>query len=185
MILSHEGGSSGLQYVEELFWKRLWTCRQTDYWMMIHVAHLLVLIINSTLLFIPCIFIYLFKDFQQEQDVWLYTLCCTKWQHWFWTALSLVLLYNLIIFACWSSADFTLLFIPYISLSSLSKDCRLCMHLLFITANLPHSDLQGGVFLGEASCTRKRKRDILPGTWKVRSLYRAGALKAAARELAR
>ena len=59
------------------------------------------------------------------------------------------------------------------------------MHLLFITANLPHSDLQGGVFLGEASCTRKRKRDILPGTWKVRSLYRAGALKAAARELAR
>ena len=43
----------------------------------------------------------------------------------------------------------------------------------------------GGVFLGEASCTRKRKRDILLGMWNVRSLYRAGALKAAARELAR
>ena len=41
------------------------------------------------------------------------------------------------------------------------------------------------MFLGEASRTRKRKRDILLGTWKVRSLYRAGALKAAARELAR
>ena len=31
----------------------------------------------------------------------------------------------------------------------------------------------------------KRKRDIMLGTWNVRSLYRAGALKAAARELAR
>ena len=41
------------------------------------------------------------------------------------------------------------------------------------------------MFLGEASCTRKRKRGILLGTWNVRSLYRAGALKAAARELAR
>ena len=50
---------------------------------------------------------------------------------------------------------------------------------------LPHSDLRGGVFLGEASRTRKRKRDILLGTWNVMSLYRAGALKAAARELAR
>jgi hypothetical protein len=31
---------------------------------------------------------------------------------------------------------------------------------------------------------RKRKRDILLGTWNVRSLYRAGSLTAAARELA-
>ena len=44
---------------------------------------------------------------------------------------------------------------------------------------LPNSDLRGGrVFLVEASCKRKRKRDILLGTWKVRSLYRAGSLKA-------
>ena len=50
---------------------------------------------------------------------------------------------------------------------------------------LPHSDLQGGVFLEEASCNRKRKRDIMLGTWNVRSLYRAGSLKAAAREIAR
>ena len=48
---------------------------------------------------------------------------------------------------------------------------------------LPHSDLRGGVFLDEAS--RSRKRDILLGTWNVRSLYRAGSLMAAARELAR
>jgi len=48
---------------------------------------------------------------------------------------------------------------------------------------LPHSDLRGGVFLEEVS--RCRKRDILLGTWNVRSLYRAGSLTAAARELAR
>ena len=41
------------------------------------------------------------------------------------------------------------------------------------------------VFLGEASCTRKRKRGILLGTWNVRSLYKAGKIKAAAREIAR
>jgi len=41
----------------------------------------------------------------------------------------------------------------------------------------------GGVFLEEVS--RSRKRDILLGTWNVRSLYRAGSLTAAARELAR
>jgi len=39
------------------------------------------------------------------------------------------------------------------------------------------------VFLKEVS--RNRKRDILLGTWNVRSLYRAGSLTAAARELAR
>jgi exonuclease III len=48
---------------------------------------------------------------------------------------------------------------------------------------LPHSDLQGGVFLGEKS--RSIQREMKIGTWNVRSLYRAGSLKAAARELAR
>ena len=51
---------------------------------------------------------------------------------------------------------------------------------------LPHSDLRGGgVFLDEVSRSRKRNRDILLGTWNDRSLYRAGSLMAAARELAR
>ena len=50
---------------------------------------------------------------------------------------------------------------------------------------LPHSDLLEGVFLEEVSCSRKRNTDILLGTWNVRSLYRAGALMAAAREFAR
>jgi hypothetical protein len=52
---------------------------------------------------------------------------------------------------------------------------------------LPHSDLPvgGGVFLGGVSRSRQRKRDILVGTWNVRSLYRAGSLMAVARELAR
>jgi hypothetical protein len=45
---------------------------------------------------------------------------------------------------------------------------------------LPHSDLRGGgggVCLEEVSRCRKRKIDILLGTWNVRSLYRAGSLK--------
>ena len=50
---------------------------------------------------------------------------------------------------------------------------------------LPHSDLRWGVFLEEASCVRQRKRDIRVGTWNIRSLYRAGSLTVAARELAR
>jgi hypothetical protein len=51
---------------------------------------------------------------------------------------------------------------------------------------LLHSDLRGGVFLEEVSrSSRKRNRDILLGTGNVRSLYRAGSLTAAARELAR
>ena len=41
------------------------------------------------------------------------------------------------------------------------------------------------MFLEEASCNRKRKRDIMLLMWNFRSLYRAGSLKAAARELAR
>ena len=49
----------------------------------------------------------------------------------------------------------------------------------------PHSDLRGGVFLEEVSRSHKRNRDILLGTWNVRSLYRAKALMSAARELAR
>jgi hypothetical protein len=49
-----------------------------------------------------------------------------------------------------------------------------------------HSDLGGGgIFLGKISCSRQRKRKILLGTWNNRSLYRAGSLTAAARELAR
>jgi len=28
-----EGGSSRSHYMEESFWRRLWTCRQTEYWM--------------------------------------------------------------------------------------------------------------------------------------------------------
>ena len=39
------------------------------------------------------------------------------------------------------------------------------------------------MFLGEA--LRRRRGDIKLGTWNDRSLYRAGSLKAAARELAR
>ena len=41
----------------------------------------------------------------------------------------------------------------------------------------------GGVFLGETSRSIQRETKI--GTWNVRSLYRAGSLKGAARELAR
>ena len=39
------------------------------------------------------------------------------------------------------------------------------------------------MFLGEAS--RTIRREIKLGTWKVKSLYRAGSFKAARRELAR
>ena len=46
---------------------------------------------------------------------------------------------------------------------------------------LPHLVLRGEVFLGEAS--RKIHREMKLGTWNVRSFYRAGSLKAAAREL--
>ena len=41
----------------------------------------------------------------------------------------------------------------------------------------------GGVFLEEVSCNRKM--DIVLGTWNVRSLYRAGSIRAVASELAR
>jgi hypothetical protein len=41
------------------------------------------------------------------------------------------------------------------------------------------------VFPEGVSRRRKRNRDISLGTWNVRSLYRAGALMAAAREFAR
>jgi hypothetical protein len=44
----------------------------------------------------------------------------------------------------------------------------------------------GGVFPeGVSRSFQKRKRDILLGTWNVRSLYSTGSLTAAARELAR
>ena len=49
---------------------------------------------------------------------------------------------------------------------------------------LPKSILRGGgVFLGETLGSVQREMKI--GTWKVRSLYRAGSLKTAARKLAR
>ena len=49
---------------------------------------------------------------------------------------------------------------------------------------LPHSDLRGGgVFLGET--LRSIQREMKIGTWNVRSFYRAGSLKGAARELVR
>jgi len=48
---------------------------------------------------------------------------------------------------------------------------------------LSHSDLRGGVFLGKAS--RRIQREMKLDTWNVRSLYRAGSLQAAARELTR
>ena len=42
---------------------------------------------------------------------------------------------------------------------------------------LPHSDLRGGgVFPGEVS--RSRQSGMKIGTWDIRSLYRAGSLKA-------
>jgi len=40
-----------------------------------------------------------------------------------------------------------------------------------------------GVFLGETSRSIQREMEI--GTWNIRSLYKAGSLKAAAREIAR
>jgi len=48
---------------------------------------------------------------------------------------------------------------------------------------LPISDLWGGVFLGESS--RNIQRGMKLGTWNVRSLYRAGSLNAATREIGR
>jgi hypothetical protein len=43
---------------------------------------------------------------------------------------------------------------------------------------------KGGVLL-QGGSRSKKKRDFLLGTWNVRSMYRAGSLAAAARELAR
>ena len=49
---------------------------------------------------------------------------------------------------------------------------------------LHHSDLRGGgLFLEETSHSIQKEMQI--GTWNVRSLYRTGSLKAAARELVR
>ena len=41
------------------------------------------------------------------------------------------------------------------------------------------------MFLEEAPRSKQRKRDIVLGTWNVRSLYRAGSLTAVTRELTR
>ena len=51
--------------------------------------------------------------------------------------------------------------------------------------NYSPTRISGGSVLEEVSRSRKRNRDILLGTWNVRSLYRAGSLMAAARALAR
>jgi len=45
----------------------------------------------------------------------------------------------------------------------------------------PLGSLGGGVYLGEIK--RSIQRDMKIGTWNVRSLYRAGSLKVAVREL--
>jgi hypothetical protein len=50
---------------------------------------------------------------------------------------------------------------------------------------LPHTDLRREVILEGVSRNRKRYREILLGTWNIRSLYRAGSLMEAARKLAR
>jgi hypothetical protein len=44
---------------------------------------------------------------------------------------------------------------------------------------LPNSNRREGIFLEETSSTKKRKMDILLGTWNIRSLYRTGSLRAA------
>ena len=56
MIFSFEGGSSRSHYVEESFWRRLWTCRQTEYWMNKFVHLLQDLQLNVGLLSINQIF---------------------------------------------------------------------------------------------------------------------------------
>jgi hypothetical protein len=35
-----KNGSTGLHSVENLLWKKLWTCRKTDYILMLYVKHL-------------------------------------------------------------------------------------------------------------------------------------------------
>ena len=49
---------------------------------------------------------------------------------------------------------------------------------------LQHTDLRGGGGVSRGGITQNTK-EVKLGTWNVRSLYRAGSLKAAARELAR
>ena len=65
----------------------------------------------------------------------------------------------------------------------LNTDLRLYINIYSGGKILPHSVLRGGVFPGEAS--RRRRRGMKIGTWNVRSFYRAGSFKAAARELGR
>ena len=48
---------------------------------------------------------------------------------------------------------------------------------------LPSLGSPAGVFPGEES--RSRQRGMKKGTWNIRSLYRAGSLKAKARQLVR
>ena len=51
--------------------------------------------------------------------------------------------------------------------------------------NYSPTRISGGEFLEEVSRSRQRKRDIVLGTWNVRSLHRAGSLTSVTRELAR
>ena len=69
-------------------------------------------------------------------------------------------------------------------------NCSLSFRHLYISSNNPEVNysstrISGGgrVFGGEAS--HRIPREMKLGTWNIRSLYRTGSLKAAARELAR
>jgi len=42
-ILSFEGGSSRSHYVEASFLRRLWTCRQTNYWVMMMILKVILI----------------------------------------------------------------------------------------------------------------------------------------------
>ena len=46
-ILSFERGGFGSHYMEESFWKRLWTCRQTEYWIIIIIILQAIIAIPS------------------------------------------------------------------------------------------------------------------------------------------
>ena len=46
-ILSIEGGSSRSHYVEESFWKRLWTCRFDRLLMMMMIIIIIIIILST------------------------------------------------------------------------------------------------------------------------------------------
>jgi hypothetical protein len=80
VLLSFEGGSSKSHYMEEFFWRRRWTCRQPDYWMMSdvictynittlrwYVNNYVVSFINATCVFLLAFIFYL---------LFYYIYCC-------------------------------------------------------------------------------------------------------------